>query len=70
MFQVVAVSESPHRRMKVTTLDNLNTAINYAETFSEKTTLEVVDERIGMLRATVTDRTIERTVGSIRREIL
>lgn len=70
MFQVVAVSESPHRRMKVTVLDNLNSAINYAEAFSEKTTLEVVDERTALLRATVTDRKIERTVGTTRREVL
>lgn len=51
-------------------LDHLNTAINYAETFSKGTTLEVVDERTAMLRATVTDGKVERTVGPETRPVL
>lgn len=70
MYQVVAVSRSPERRMKVTALGNLNTAINYGETFGLGATMEIVDERTGMLLATVDQGKTERTVGSVRREVL
>jgi hypothetical protein len=51
-------------------LDHLGTAINYAETFGVAATMEVVDERTGMLRATVDQGKTERTVGSERRPVL
>ncbi|MCC2627775.1 MAG: hypothetical protein K0S14_1425 [Thermomicrobiales bacterium] len=56
--------------MKVTALGNLNTAINYGETFGLGATMEIVDERTGMLLATVDQGKTERTVGSVRREVL
>lgn len=60
----------PEGRSKVTTLDYLNTAVNYAETFSGGIPLEVVDERTGLLKATVANGEVERTWGAVRREIL
>jgi hypothetical protein len=70
VHQIVVVSTSPERRVKLGTQCCLNEAIEYAQTFGEGGTIEVVDERTGMLRATVERGKTERTVGSVRRPVL
>lgn len=67
MYQIVVVAE---RRVKLGAYDHLNTAVNYAETFGRGATIEIVDERTGMLRATVDGGKTERTVGSMRRPVV
>jgi hypothetical protein len=69
VHQIVIVTTSPERRVKLGAQCCLNEAIEYAQTFGEGATLEVVDENTGMLRATVDQGKVERTVGSVRRPV-
>jgi hypothetical protein len=70
MYQIVVVTHSPERRVKLGANDHLGTAINYAETFGQGGLIEVVDEKTGMLRASMENGILTRTVGSVRRPVL
>jgi hypothetical protein len=70
VYQIVVVSHSPERRAKLGAYEHLGTAVNYAETFGQGGTIEVVDERTGMLRASIENGVLERTVGSVRRPVV
>jgi hypothetical protein len=70
LYQIVVVTQSPERRMKIGADGHLGSAINYAETFGGKGLIEIIDERTGLLRASIEDGFTQRTVGSLRRPVV
>lgn len=70
MYQVVAVSESPMRRLLLASFAKKAEAVDHAGVMPSGATYEVVDDRTGLLKTVVKDGAIKEILTPTRREIV